>query len=158
MCLKLSWSFSSSSSSSACVCEDATSDRRAGGLHSSRGRLGLGSGGRGLYQHWLLLCLPQVHHSVLQRDRGDLQCHQQPSVMDLIDYACCHVCRRSVQFTTVTSVHPGTVLVYLSVNFTIYLFCKLHINMLSYTPMGYLITMVISVWRSRKKIHLKVGG
>lgn len=77
--------------------------------------------------------------------------------MDLIDYACCHVCRRSVPFTTVTSVHPGTVLIYLSVSIKlrivlfIYLFSKLHTNTLSYTHMGYFITMIISVWRSRKK-------
>lgn len=81
-----------------CVCKDAASNRRAGRLHSSRGRLGLGSGSRGLYQHWLLLCLPQIHYGVLQRDRGDFRCHQQPSVMDLINHAGCHVCGRSVLF------------------------------------------------------------
>lgn len=48
-----------------------------------------------------------------------------------------------------------TVLIYLFVSIKlrilfIYLFCKLHINMLYYTPMGYFITMIISVWRSRK--------
>ncbi len=140
---------------SVCVWRCA-SDRRAGGLHSSRGRLGLGSGGRGLYQHWLLLCLPKSITVFFKEievifNATSSQVSWISSIMLAVMYA-------GGQFHLLLSLLSILVL-YLFISlwvlnweFTFYcLFCKLHINTLSYNPMGYFITMIISVWRSRKK-------
>lgn len=81
------------------TCSDASSDRRSSRLHPSRGRLGLGRSGRRFHQHRLLLRLPQIHHRVFQRDRGDLQRHQQPGLVDLLHHVGSHVRRRLVVFS-----------------------------------------------------------
>lgn len=85
----------SSSSSSSFVLfissRHATSVGRACGLHSSWRGLGLGSGRRSLHLYWLLLCLSQIYHSLLQRDRDHLRCHPQSGVVDLLHYVGCHV-------------------------------------------------------------------
>lgn len=60
-------------------------------LHTTWRWLGLGSGGWGLHLHWLLLCLSQIHHGVLQGHRGHLRFHTQSGVLDLLHHARCHV-------------------------------------------------------------------
>lgn len=50
---------------------NATSNRSTT-IPSSRWRLGMGCGLWGFYLHWIFLCIPQSHHSILQRNTGNL--------------------------------------------------------------------------------------
>lgn len=50
---------------------NATSNRSTT-VPTSRWRLGVGCGLWGLYFHWILLCIPQSHHSILQGNTGNL--------------------------------------------------------------------------------------
>lgn len=68
-------------------------------VHPARGWVGLDGRGWGLHLHRLLLLLPQVHHRLLQGDRGHLQRHQLPSVLDLLHYVGRHVRWRLVSIS-----------------------------------------------------------
>lgn len=70
--------------------------------------MGLGSGGGGLHLHWLLLCLPQIHHCIFQRNRSYLCCHPQPGVLDLLHHAGSDVCWRWVYVKVFVVLHHRT--------------------------------------------------